>query len=74
MNSYKIIDQDSWPRKKLFDFYRTFENPSFNVSVTLDAGYLFAEAKRRGESFFLMTLYAILQSANKVPQMRQRFN
>ena len=72
MNSYKIIDAESWPRKKLFDFYQKFDRPAINVSVALDAGYLFAEAKKRGESFFLMALYAILQSANEVPQMRQR--
>jgi len=73
MNSYRVIDQGTWPRQKMFDFYRKFDRPVFNVSVALDAGGLYAESKRRGESFFLMTLYAILQSANEVPQIRQRY-
>jgi len=72
MNNCRVIDLNTWPRRTLFEFYRKFDSPSFTVSVELDAGYLFAEAKRRGESFFLMALYAILHAANAVPQMRQR--
>ncbi|UQZ88247.1 CatA-like O-acetyltransferase [Deltaproteobacteria bacterium Smac51] len=72
MNSYKIINKTEWPRSELFDFYQTFNDPCFHVSVSLDGQRLYEYAKGRGESFFLLTLYAILRAANLVPQMRQR--
>lgn len=72
MNTYRIFDKESWPRRELFTFYQKFDDPCFNVSVSLDARQLHACAKDRGESFFLLALYAVLRAANAVPQIRQR--
>lgn len=72
MNSYRIIDKESWARKEHFDFYQKFANPCFNVSVPVEAHELHACARDRNESFFLLALYAILRAANAVPQIRQR--
>lgn len=72
MNSYRVIDKENWERKELFDFYQKFDNPSINVSVQIEAGEIYACAKDRDESFFLLSLYAILRAANTVPQIRQR--
>ena len=72
MNEYRVIDKETWPRRELFEFYQSFANPCFNISVSLEASALHARAKERGESFFMLSLYAILRAANVVPQMRQR--
>ena len=72
MNTYRVIDKKTWPRREMFDFYQTFANPCFNVSVSVEAENLYACAKDRKESFFLLALYAILRAANAVPQLRQR--
>ncbi|CAK7007279.1 MAG: Chloramphenicol acetyltransferase 2 [Desulfovibrio sp.] len=72
MNTYRVIDKTTWPRRELFEFYQGFENPCLNVSVSLEAQNLYACAKGKGESFFLLALYAILRAANAVPQVRQR--
>lgn len=72
MNKYEIIDLESWSRKQLFEFYNTFANPCFNVTVKLDAKNIYKFAKDHKESFFLTCLYAILKAANKTPQVRQR--
>lgn len=72
MNAYRIINQESWPRRELFDFYQKFDNPCFNVSVQIEAHELHACARDRTESFFLLALYAILRAANAVPQLKQR--
>lgn len=72
MNAYKVIDRDTWPRRKLFDYFQAFASPTFNLTVALDARAIYRYAKKNGESFFLMTLYAILRAANDVPQIRQR--
>ena len=72
MNRYRLIDKKDWPRRELFDFYQKFDNPCFNISVSLEASHLHSCAKEQKESFFLLTLYAILRAANAVPQIRQR--
>lgn len=72
MNAYRTIDRETWPRRELFDFYMTFDNPCFNISVPLEASALHTCARDRKESFFLLALYAILRAANGVPQVRQR--
>ena len=30
------IDLDTWPRRELFEFYRDFDKPYFNVCTRLD--------------------------------------
>lgn len=72
MNKYRIIEKETWDRLELFEFYRKFANPCFNVSVMVEAQELHDCAKDRGESFFLLALYGILRAANRVPQVRQR--
>jgi len=72
MNEYRIIDKQTWPRRELFDFYMGFDAPCFNISVSLEASALYARARERNESFFMLSLYAILRAANAVPQLRQR--
>lgn len=72
MNRYRIIEKKNWVRGDLFDFYQSFDNPCFNISVSLEAHNLYKCAKARNESFFLMALYSILRAANDIPQVRQR--
>ncbi len=72
MNSYRKIDLETWPRRELFAFYRSFDAPCYNLTVKVEAEPIQAFAKARGESFFLLCLYAILRAANAVPQLRQR--
>lgn len=72
MNPYRVIDKAGWDRGELFDFYQKFDNPCFNVSVSVEAQNIYDCAKSRKVSFFLLSLYAILRAANAVPQVRQR--
>lgn len=72
MNSYWNIDLESWPRREIFEFYRTFDAPCYNLTVKIAAEPIHAFAESRDESFFLLCLYAILRAANSVPQLRRR--
>ena len=72
MNQYKKIDLNTWPRRKLYEFYQKFDAPCFNITVSVEAEKIYTCAKARGESFFLLCLYAILRAANSVPQVKQR--
>ncbi len=73
MTSYKVIDLETWSRRDSFEFYRTFVNPSYSISVLYNVEPLYRMAKEKSDSFFLLTLYAILRAANEVPQLRQRY-
>ncbi|MDD3587901.1 MAG: CatA-like O-acetyltransferase [Thermoguttaceae bacterium] len=73
MNEYKVIDLQTWPRRESFEFYRTFVNPSYCINVLYDIQPLYALAKSKNDSFFLLTLYALLRAANEVEQLRQRY-
>ncbi len=73
MAQYKVIDMSTWSRSRTFEFYRRFANPSYSINVQYSIEPLYKQAKKNGDSFFLLTLYAILRAANEVPQLRQRY-
>ncbi len=72
MEHAHFIDMESWERKETFRFFKAFDNPHLNMTVPIDAQAIYACAKEKGESFFLLCLYSILRAANEVPQVRQR--
>lgn len=72
MNKYHILNLKSWTRTNMFNFYQSFASPLFNISVKIHGEKLYKYAKLNHESFFLLSLYAILRSANEIPQLRQR--
>ena len=72
MNEYKIIELSSWPRKEIFAQYQRYADPCYNVSVKIPAQALYEYSKDNDESFFLLSLYAILRAANRVEQLRRR--
>lgn len=71
-NTYKKIDMDKYPRKDLYEFYKTFDRPCFNILAKSNAKKLYKFAKRNNYSFFLVTVYAILKAANSVPELKMR--
>ena len=72
MPAYRKINMEVWPRRELYAFYRKFASPAFNITVSVKAENIYRFAKAHGESFFLLSLYAILRATNAVPQLRQR--
>lgn len=67
------IDLDTWPRRELFEFYRDFDKPYFNVCTRLDVTNLLQElAKHPGVSVALTYHYFILKAANEIEQFRYR--
>ncbi len=66
------IDIATWPRKSIYDFFRKLAHPQYSLTVNLDAGSVMTVAKPAGIRPFQAILYAILEAANSVPEMRQR--
>lgn len=72
MYKHRELDFSTWPRTKLFEDFKRFDSPGFNVTCKLDTGELCDFAKKNAESLFLVSLHAILRAANQIPEFRQR--
>ena len=69
-----FIDLTTWPRREVFEFFRHFDKPYFNVCLRLDVTTLLNELRRRAErpSVWLTYHYFALKAANEIEQFRYR--
>ena len=67
------IDLSNYPRKKTYDWFKTFKNPTYGLNVTMDITKLIKHVKETKESFFIDMLYIVVKGLNSVPEMRMRF-
>ena len=67
----RVINMEQDPRKEQYAYFRNFANPYVGLTVNVDITGLMTR-KVRGESLFLLTLYAVSQAANSVPELRRR--
>jgi chloramphenicol O-acetyltransferase type A len=67
------LDLATWPRRELFEFYRNYDNPFFNVCMRLDVTSLVKELrKHKSVSVALTYHYIALKAANEIEQFRYR--
>jgi chloramphenicol O-acetyltransferase type A len=67
------IDLDTWPRREVFEFYRNFDKPFFNVCLRLDVTNLLNELRKHpGMGVALTYHYFALKVANEIEQFRYR--
>ena len=67
----RVINMEQDPRKEQYAYFRNFANPYVGLTVNVDITGLMTR-KVRGESLFLLTLYAVSRAANSVPELRRR--
>ncbi|MDR0894860.1 MAG: chloramphenicol acetyltransferase [Prevotellaceae bacterium] len=70
----QIIDLNTWERKANFQFFTGFINPCVNVTCEISCADAREVAHRRGESFFIYYLYAIIEAVNAVEAFRYRLD
>ncbi len=68
----KEFDLDNWNRKELYQFFKSYDDPFFNLTTTLEVSNLYDYCKKNDLSFFLAGLYLSLESANEIPEFRLR--
>ena len=67
------LDIESWPRRDLFDFYRQFDKPYFNVCTRLDVTNLLEALRTRKDISVMLTYhYFALRTANEIEPFRYR--
>lgn len=68
------IDINNWPRKEHFEFFNSFEEPFFGISVRINCTKAYRTAKENDFSFFLYYLHASITSVNKTEAFRYRIS
>ena len=66
------IDINAWLRKDHFNFFNTFDEPFFGLTVEIDCTATYQEAKANGVSFFLLYLHKSLVAANQIENFKYR--
>ena len=69
----KKIDVDKLDRRKTYEWFKTFKNPTYGVNVNLDVTKLVKYTKETNSSYFINFLFVLVKSLNDIPQMKQRF-
>lgn len=69
----RYLDLETWPRRSLFEFYRHFDKPYFNVCTRLDVTNLLSALNTRQDiSVSLAYHYFALRTANEIEPFRYR--
>ncbi len=68
----KEFDTSSWNRKSQYDFFKTYDDPYFNLTTELDVTNLYDQCKKKNLSFFLSCLHFAIASANEILEFRLR--
>ena len=73
----QYLDLESWPRRQVFEFYRNFDKPYFNVCVRLDVTELLARLRKATPpgskpNVSLAYHYFALRVANEIEPFRYR--
>ncbi len=68
----KRFDLNSWNRKSQYDFFKTYDDPFFNLTTQIDITKLYNYCKKNDHSFFLACLYVAVESANDILEFRLR--
>ena len=69
----EYLDVTNWARRDLFEFFRNYEKPHFNICTRLDVTRLLNLVRERpGVSVSLAYLYFALRVANEIEPFRYR--
>jgi chloramphenicol O-acetyltransferase len=66
------IDLKKWPRRRLFELFRSMQFPHFSLTSELDVTRLLAFAKQRELRSYRLALYLVCRAANETPALRLR--
>ncbi len=68
----KIIDVNSWNRKKLYNHFVQLKDPYFGVVIAFDVSKAYQFSKDTGTSFFVKYLHDCMKAINEVDNFRYR--
>ena len=69
---YQEINIETWKRKSLYEFFKEFDDPFFNITANADVTNLYQFSKLNNLSFFLSNLYCAMETVNEIPEFKRR--
>ena len=69
----KEFDVENWNRNAQYEFFKTYEDPFFNITANLEVTPLYNYCKQHDLSFSLACLYVALKAANEIIEFKLRF-
>ncbi len=69
---FKEVDVEKWNRKTIFEYFKDFEDPFFNITANLDVTNLYRFCKENNLSFALENVFYSLQQENQEEKCRFR--
>jgi chloramphenicol O-acetyltransferase type A len=68
----RTIDMQTWPRRRHFELFSTFDHPHFGMNANVDLKDFYPLVKRQDYSFTVAFTYLLSRAANAVQEFRQR--
>lgn len=68
----KVFDIENWSRKAQYEFFKTYEDPFFNITANLEVSNLYTFCKKHELSFSLACIYIAIKCINEIPEFRLR--
>ncbi|MDX1943583.1 MAG: chloramphenicol acetyltransferase [Saprospiraceae bacterium] len=72
MKTHQEIDLINWNRRAQYEFFKSYDNPFFNITASVDITDLLRFSRAQGLSFFLANLFCSLKTANEIEAFRYR--
>lgn len=68
----KEIDIETWNIKTTYEWFNSFTDSTYSVTVKMDITKLVKITKETKSSFFANMLYVVVLGLNSIPEMRMR--
>ncbi len=68
----KLVDIENWNRKTIYEYFKDFSDPFFNMTANLDVTGLYRFCKEKRLSFSLANLFYSLETLNEIREFRIR--
>lgn len=70
----KPVEIENWKRKAVYEFFKDYDDPFFNLTANLDVTALYRFCKEKSLSFALANLFYSLQAANQIREFKIRLS
>lgn len=72
--NYKKIDRSTWKRLPQYEFFKTFEQPFFNVTANIQVTKLYQHCKAKDLPYFYTMLHTLLKTLQRIPEFKCRIH
>jgi len=68
----KELDIENWSRKAQYEFFKSYEDPFFNITANLEVTKLYGFCKKHELSFSLACIYVAIKCINEIAEFKLR--